>query len=137
VLGGSALADTGPLADLIALHINHQFLDAIAAEYRRGRLPKGPPSSLAQLGVAGRRQRFRVTRPRADIKPILCIKRHSVFWMATQPTRLSSTLTDNHEGRPIARMGVFSVVAVDHGQHGATQGLGTAEARIARKRLGR
>src|SRR5262245_14443822 len=38
VLGGDALADTGPLADLIALHINQQFLDAIAAEYRRGRL---------------------------------------------------------------------------------------------------
>jgi Patatin-like phospholipase len=38
VLGGNALADTRPLADLIALHINQQFLDAIAAEYRRGRL---------------------------------------------------------------------------------------------------
>src|SRR6476660_4956865 len=38
LLGGNALADTGPLADLIALHINQQFLDAIAAEYHRGRL---------------------------------------------------------------------------------------------------
>jgi predicted acylesterase/phospholipase RssA len=38
LLGGNALADTGPLADLIALYIDQRFLDAIAAEYRRGRL---------------------------------------------------------------------------------------------------
>ena len=38
LLGGNALADTGPLAELIAVTIDQRLLDAIAAEYRRGRL---------------------------------------------------------------------------------------------------
>jgi hypothetical protein len=38
LLGGSALADTAPLADLIAQYVDRRLLDAIAAEYRKGRL---------------------------------------------------------------------------------------------------
>jgi len=38
VFGGSALADTGPLADLIAQVVDRSFLDNIAAEYRKGRI---------------------------------------------------------------------------------------------------
>jgi predicted acylesterase/phospholipase RssA len=38
LFGGAALADTGPLADLIAHYIDRPFLDAIEAEYRRGRI---------------------------------------------------------------------------------------------------
>jgi predicted acylesterase/phospholipase RssA len=38
LLGGAALADSGPLADLIAYYIDRSFLDAIAAEYGRGRI---------------------------------------------------------------------------------------------------
>jgi predicted acylesterase/phospholipase RssA len=37
LFGGSALADTGPLADLIAQQVDQQLLDRIAAEYRKGR----------------------------------------------------------------------------------------------------
>jgi hypothetical protein len=38
LVGDSALADTGPLADLIAHCVDRRLLDAIAAEYRKGRL---------------------------------------------------------------------------------------------------
>jgi predicted acylesterase/phospholipase RssA len=38
LFAGAALADTGPLADLISYYIDQRFLDAIAAEYRRGRI---------------------------------------------------------------------------------------------------
>ena len=38
LLGGSALVDTQPLADLIAHYVDRRFLDAIAQEYRKGRL---------------------------------------------------------------------------------------------------
>lgn len=38
LLGGSALADTKPLADLIAQYIDRRMLAAIAAEYRKGRM---------------------------------------------------------------------------------------------------
>jgi len=38
LLGGSALADTAPLADLIAHYVDRRLLDAIGAEYRKGRL---------------------------------------------------------------------------------------------------
>ena len=38
LLGGSSLVDTQPLADLIAHYVNRRFLDAIAQEYRKGRL---------------------------------------------------------------------------------------------------
>ena len=38
LLGGSALADTAPLAGLIAHYVDRRLLDAIAAEYRKGRL---------------------------------------------------------------------------------------------------
>jgi predicted acylesterase/phospholipase RssA len=38
VLGGSSLADTGPLKALIADYIDARILRAIAAEYRKGRL---------------------------------------------------------------------------------------------------
>jgi hypothetical protein len=38
LLGGSALADTQPLADLIAHYVDHRLLAAIAKEYRKGRL---------------------------------------------------------------------------------------------------
>jgi Patatin-like phospholipase len=38
LVGGSALADTGPLAGLIAHCVDRRLLDAIAAEYRKGRL---------------------------------------------------------------------------------------------------
>jgi hypothetical protein len=38
LFGGAALADTGPLADLIARYIDRPFLDAIEAEYRKGRI---------------------------------------------------------------------------------------------------
>src|ERR1700674_778837 len=38
LFGGAALADTGPLADLIAHYIDRPFLDAIAHEYGKGRL---------------------------------------------------------------------------------------------------
>jgi predicted acylesterase/phospholipase RssA len=38
LFGGSALADTGPLADLIAHYADRDLLAAIAAEYRKGRL---------------------------------------------------------------------------------------------------
>jgi len=38
MFGGSALADTGPLADLIAHYVDRPFLDNIAAEYRKGRI---------------------------------------------------------------------------------------------------
>jgi predicted acylesterase/phospholipase RssA len=38
MFGGAALADTGPLAELIAYYIDQPFLDAVAAEYRRGRI---------------------------------------------------------------------------------------------------
>jgi hypothetical protein len=38
LLGGSALADSRPLSDLISLYVNQRLLDAIAAEYRKGRL---------------------------------------------------------------------------------------------------
>jgi hypothetical protein len=33
-----AMADTGPLAEIISLHANQKMLDAIALEYQRGRL---------------------------------------------------------------------------------------------------
>lgn len=38
LLGGSALADTKPLADLIAKYVDERLLAEIAAEYRKGRL---------------------------------------------------------------------------------------------------
>jgi hypothetical protein len=38
LLGASALADTQPLADLIAHYVDRRLLNAIAAEYRKGRL---------------------------------------------------------------------------------------------------
>jgi predicted acylesterase/phospholipase RssA len=38
LFGGAALADTGPLADLIAHYIDAAFLAAIEAEYRKGRI---------------------------------------------------------------------------------------------------
>jgi predicted acylesterase/phospholipase RssA len=38
LLGGDALADTGPLKGLIAKYIDAEFLRRIAAEYRRGRV---------------------------------------------------------------------------------------------------
>jgi predicted acylesterase/phospholipase RssA len=38
LFGGSALADSGPLADLIAQYVDRRTLDAIAAEYRKGRI---------------------------------------------------------------------------------------------------
>jgi predicted acylesterase/phospholipase RssA len=38
LFGGSALADTGPLADLIARYADRSLLEAIAREYRKGRL---------------------------------------------------------------------------------------------------
>jgi predicted acylesterase/phospholipase RssA len=38
LLGGDALADTQPLAELIAHYVNRRLLDAISREYRRGRL---------------------------------------------------------------------------------------------------
>src|SRR5262249_48016802 len=38
VFGGNALADTGPLADLIAQYIDQRVLDTIAAEYHKGRI---------------------------------------------------------------------------------------------------
>jgi predicted acylesterase/phospholipase RssA len=38
LLGGAALADTAPLAALIAKYVDRRFLRAVAAEYRRGRL---------------------------------------------------------------------------------------------------
>jgi hypothetical protein len=38
LVGGSALADTQPLADLIAHYVNRCLLNAIAREYRKGRL---------------------------------------------------------------------------------------------------
>lgn len=38
LLGGAALADTAPLADLIAKYVDDRLLAAIAAEYRKGRL---------------------------------------------------------------------------------------------------
>jgi hypothetical protein len=38
MLGGSAATDGGPLGKLIALAVDQRFLDAIAAEYRKGRL---------------------------------------------------------------------------------------------------
>lgn len=37
LLGGDALIDTAPLAELIAKYLNREVLDEIAAEYRRGR----------------------------------------------------------------------------------------------------
>lgn len=38
LFGGPALADTTPLADLIAHYVDREFLDRIAAQYRRGRI---------------------------------------------------------------------------------------------------
>lgn len=38
LFGGPALADTTPLADLIAHYVDRKFLDRIAAQYRRGRI---------------------------------------------------------------------------------------------------
>jgi predicted acylesterase/phospholipase RssA len=38
LFGGSALADSGPLADLIAQYVDRRVLDAIASEYRKGRI---------------------------------------------------------------------------------------------------
>jgi hypothetical protein len=38
LFGGPALADTTPLADLIAHYVDRDFLDRIAAQYRRGRI---------------------------------------------------------------------------------------------------
>ncbi len=38
ILGGSALADTAPLAKLIERFVNHRFLRAIAREHARGRM---------------------------------------------------------------------------------------------------
>jgi predicted acylesterase/phospholipase RssA len=38
LLGGSALADTAPLADLIEQYVDSRFLAAIASEYHKGRL---------------------------------------------------------------------------------------------------
>ena len=38
LLGGPALASTGPLQNLIAQYVDRQFLDRIAAQYRRGRV---------------------------------------------------------------------------------------------------
>lgn len=38
LFGGPALADTTPLADLIAHYVDREFLDRIAAQYKRGRI---------------------------------------------------------------------------------------------------
>ena len=38
LFGGPALASTGPLQNLIAQYVDRQFLDRIAAQYRRGRV---------------------------------------------------------------------------------------------------
>jgi predicted acylesterase/phospholipase RssA len=38
LLGGQALADTGPLRKLVAKYIDREFLMAVAKEYKRGRL---------------------------------------------------------------------------------------------------
>ena len=38
LLGGDSLADTSPLADLIAANIDARFMAAVAAEYRKGRV---------------------------------------------------------------------------------------------------
>ncbi len=38
LLGGNALADTQPLANLIAHYVDRRFLDTVAQEYRKGRL---------------------------------------------------------------------------------------------------
>jgi predicted acylesterase/phospholipase RssA len=38
LLGGSSLADTTPLANLVARYVDRKLLRAVAAEYRRGRL---------------------------------------------------------------------------------------------------
>lgn len=38
LFGGSALADSGPLVDLIARYIDRPFLDVVAEEYRKGRI---------------------------------------------------------------------------------------------------
>ena len=38
LLGGPALADSSPLADLIAKHVDRNMLAAVAREYRKGRL---------------------------------------------------------------------------------------------------
>ncbi len=38
LLGGSSLADTSKLAELVARYVDRKFLRAIAAEYRRGRI---------------------------------------------------------------------------------------------------
>ena len=38
LFGGPALADTTPLADLIAHYVDREFLNRIAAQYRRGRI---------------------------------------------------------------------------------------------------
>jgi len=54
MFGGSALADTGPLADLIAPYVDRPFLDNIAAEYRKGRiLLVGTTNLDAQRPVVG------------------------------------------------------------------------------------
>jgi predicted acylesterase/phospholipase RssA len=38
LLGGPALADSSPLAELIEKYVDHRMLSAVAAEYRKGRL---------------------------------------------------------------------------------------------------
>ncbi len=38
LFGGAALADTSPLAKLVASYVNHDMLKAIATEYKRGRI---------------------------------------------------------------------------------------------------
>jgi len=38
LFGGPALADTAPLAELIAHYVDREFLDRIAAQYKRGRI---------------------------------------------------------------------------------------------------
>ncbi len=38
LLGGSSLADTAPLANLVARYVDRKLLRAVAAEYRRGRI---------------------------------------------------------------------------------------------------
>lgn len=38
LLGGPALADSSPLAELIASQVDHEMLNAVAGEYRKGRL---------------------------------------------------------------------------------------------------
>ena len=38
LLGGSSLADTSKLAELVARYVDRKFLRAVAAEYRRGRI---------------------------------------------------------------------------------------------------